>query len=674
MDLSRYSISQREAIESRGNVCVLSSAGSGKTTLLIGRTIHLIKESKIKEENILLITFSRKAADNMESRLKTIIGDNKVNIGTFHSICYGILRAEDKFFSNCSIIKDYHKKKIICDIVVRSLRLLNSDSDVDVPNILRFISIQKANMKYYTCDDRELVFVDEQPFSMDTMRDIYREYELEKRQQGLIDFDDMQYYCIRLLMAKPKILEKYRKLYRYTLVDECQDTSISQIDFLKMLNEENQEMFWVGDPKQSIFSFRGSSPSFIMNFDKMFKNSRIIYMDINYRCSKSIVDLSNRLLSNSEESRHKYYKDAIANSTYEREPEYNVYIDSMEEAEAIGNKIKDMIRCDEELKWNDFAIIMRTNAQTCSLERIFSEMEIPYVIYGSSRSFFELREIQDMLAFLRLGLNKDDNAFERIYCVPPRWLGKAFLIEVKGIAVNNNTNCFDSIKNLDNKTAFKYRGGISSIESIQHNISKMIGRCNVGDILRMIRDITKYDSYISKEIGIEDGGDTKCEKVENLDMLCEQGNGYVDVEKFLSDIDKIISKKEEKQKDRKDYSKINSVQITTSHKSKGLEFKNVFGIGINFGLFPHSKSKDVGEERRLLYVLCTRAEKGLYLSSTLYHNKRNVIPSEFLYDIFDRDMIDEKVKYKRDIMKMGSKSEEKNKEKNKENNKENNKK
>lgn len=645
MDLKKYSKVQIEAIKSRGNVCVLASAGSGKTTLLIGRTEDLT-DSGVNQDNILLITFSRKATDNMTKKLFEAIGENDVNIGTFHSVCYNILKNEDAFFSKAKIMKDYVKKKFICDIVVRSLRILTKDSDVDVPNILNFISIQKANMKYYT--DKDLLFVEEQPFTMEVMREIYREYELDKIRQGYLDFDDMQYYCVRMLKAKPRVLEKYRNQYKYILVDEGQDTNENQIDFLKMLNSHEQ-MFWVGDFRQSIYAFRGSSPKFIMNFEKIFKDAKIIHMKTNYRCSKSIVDISNKLLEKSEEKSHKYYTDAEAHSTYEHEPEFKIYLDGMEEAEQIGTRIQELMAGDKKLQWKDIAIIYRVNAQTCSLERVFSEMGIPYVIYGGARSFFEAKEIQDILAFLKLGMKKDDSAFERIYCVPPRWLGKAFLEEVAQIANTNNTNCFDSIKNLDTKIAYKYRSGIADLENIHRKISQMLGKCNIGDILRTIREMTGYDSYISKEVAGEEGS---CEKVENLEMLCEQASHYVDAEKFLEDIEKIIMAKEEKQQDRKNYDKINSVQLMTGHKSKGLEFKYVFGISINGGLFPHYRARETGEERRLLYVLCTRAEKILHLSSTLLYNRRDTIPSEFLYDIFDKNMIDEKIKKKRDSLKI----------------------
>jgi DNA helicase-2/ATP-dependent DNA helicase PcrA len=654
IDLSKYSDAQIEGIKARGNVCVLASAGSGKSTMLIGRTEHLIKNDKVNDEDILLITFSRSATDNMSSKLMKKIGENNVNIGTFHSICYNMLRKEQSFFATARIMRDYDKKRMIQDIVVKDLGINTKAKEVDVGYILRFIGLQKSHMLYYTANNFIPFITSDVKYNDDEMRKIYELYEKTKIQKKMLDFDDMQYYCVRMLEKKPDILKKYQDKYKYILTDECQDTNANQIHLLQMLNK-NEQMFWVGDMRQAIYGFVGSDPKFISNFDTLFKNAKILHLKTNYRCSKDIVSITNKLLKNSEEGQHKFYKDAIAYNPKHKKPTLTAYLESLNEGEGIGKKIKEIYCRDNNIpvtndvkgnkgvtKWNDFCILTRTNAQICSIERAFMDLDIPYIIHGSVRSFFEYKEVKDMIAFLKLAFNKDNDAFERIYATPPRWLGQVFMDKLIEIGDNENIKYFDAMSGLHKDIIFKYRSGIGDLNNIYETIKPMIGKVSIDKIIRKIREITDYDAYI-----IGDNIDTttdSTEKVDNLNIFCEHAEKYIDMEKFLSDIDKIIQAKDEKTQDKKDYNKIDKVNIMTAHKSKGLEYNYVFGVGIQEGMFPHIKSDlyegGEREERRLLYVLCTRAIKELHLSYNLISRGAPCKYSRFLDDMFTQSEID----------------------------------
>lgn len=646
IDLSRFNPQQKDAItHMEGNCVVLASAGSGKTACIVNRIANMI-ENGIKPERILAITFSRKSADDMKERLAKVYKHaDEMTLNTFHSICYRILKTEDVRYNQAELMRDYFKRKIICDIVVRSLKLLAKDSLVDVGAVLTFISTQKNNNLSYK--DR-LIGTGEMPYSLDIMQEIYMMYELEKIKNNYIDFDDMIMDCVSLLKNKPSIHRKYTEKYKYILVDESQDTNLAQIEFLKLMNGNNNNMFWVGDFRQCIYEFRLSNPKFIMNFYKDWKDARVIQLPLNYRCGRDIIELSNELLKNSPEAQHKYYTPAMSYKGYTNKPEYRIFRTSLDEATFVAEKIKKLKAEKKDVVYKDIAVIMRTNAQSRVFEQVFIENEIPYVVCDSS-SFYEKKEIQDMLNYLKVAVNpKDDIAFEKIYNTPSRYLGNVFLQELKAIAEPKGLGLYEALRVFPKRNEWRYKNGIEQIESAILKINKMVGKASIGDIIIEIRKFIGYDAYVLKE-STNENNDT-CAKVENLDSLCEQGNDYTDVGKFLSDIDRVI-KAQKDEKEQKQHKNKSSVQILTCHRSKGLEFKVVFVVGVNNGLLPHSKSCNIDEERRLLYVAITRAEEYLYISSMLKYNDRYMMPSDFLYDMYDEEVIDSQMEEIRNKVK-----------------------
>lgn len=608
----------------KGNCCVLASAGSGKTSVLTNRIAKLINEYNVKPENILAITFSVKARENMQNRLSWLIGNeiDKVTIETFHALGNKILKeSKYKYFHNK--IKQWQQKQMINNIVVKVLGIESNEKDVSTNDILSFISYQKNNLIDY---NDELIKTTYMPYRIQTMQEIYQKYEETKKNEKLMDFDDMLINTYKLLVSNDKEREKYQNRYKFILIDEFQDTNLAQYEIVRLLGKKYNNVFVVGDALQNIYQWNLANNDYIIDFHKDWIDTTVVPLNINYRSSQDIVEISNKLVRNTKETTHKHYYESIANKPKYKNPEFSYFVSEKDEAENIAIKIIEIKKSGA--KYSDFAILTRTNYQTQAIEQGLYNNGIPYEVIGGTM-FYEHKEIKDMLSYLRLVKDiNNDEAFKQIYNSPNRYLGTVFLNEVNTYAEKYNKSLFNSMLLFPRSSEWRYKKGISELYNIITKIKKR-KKYRVGELIEVIRKDLDYDKYISKE---DNDSNIRNEKIDNLDSLVELANKYDNINTFLDDVDSLLGFTNNSEVEDR-------VKIMTIHKSKGLEFPIVFVAGVNESLLPHAKSGNENEEKRLLYVALTRAEKELYVSSTMFYGNRDMGISKFIYDIFDKEYI-----------------------------------
>jgi len=609
-----------------GNCCVLASSGSGKTSVLTNRIVNLINVHKVKPENILAITFSVKARENMQNRLSKLIGDdvNRITIETYHALGNKLMK-ESKYNYFHNKIKVWQQKQFINNIVVKVLGIENNEKDVNTKDILSFISYQKNNL--IDCND-EILKTNYMPYGINTMREIYQKYESTKKSEKLMDFDDMLINTYKLLSSNDSERERYQNRYRFISVDEHQDSSVAQYEILRLLGKKYNNVFVVGDPLQCIFEWNLANNNYLIDFHKDWIDTTIIPLNTNYRSSQDIVELSNKLVKNTKETTHKYYYESIAHKPKFKSPEFSYFSDEISESEGIANKILEIKKLDSNSKFSDFAILTRTNYQIQAIERGLYKNNIPYEIFGGNL-FYEQKEIKDIISYLRIVKDiNNDEAFKQIYNSPNRYLGAVFLNEVTTYSQKYNKSLFASMLLFPRSNEWRYKKGISEIHDIILNIKRK-KKYKVGDLINIIRKDLDYDKYISKE---DTDSNIRSEKIDNLDILVVLANKYDNIDKFLEDVDNLLGfSKGSDNEDR--------VKVMTCHKSKGMEYPIVFVAGVNEGLLPHAKSGNEAEEKRLFYVAMTRAENQLYISSTMYYGNKEMGISKFIYGIFSKDYI-----------------------------------
>lgn len=595
---------QQEAVNFYTGCCnVLASAGSGKTAVLVNRVVKLIEDYDVDPCKILAITFSKKAKENMIERLKKMIPEyaSYINIETFHSFGYRIIRKFSR--EEFEIIdQDWKKVKIIEEILQQYFKEKEPDGQ-EIADVLKFISVEKNQMK--------------EPDTKDKFGKIYKKYEEYKTLHNMLDFDDMLAKCYQILMSNAKGLAYCQEQYRFILADEMQDTNSIQFAIIALLGSKYHNVFFVGDPLQCIYQWRGSDNQHMLDFDKEWPDAKVVHLNKNYRSSQDIVAAANHFAECIPESKHPHYVESIADKGKFEKPHYMRYKDETMEANAVAAKIQQYV--DAGYEYKDMAILTRTNAQLQNFEAALYRNEIPYTIVDGM-SFLDRREIKIVLSYLRLVADiNDDEAFEYIYNRPNRWLGSAFLQEVKRIARKEKMSLFCAMFKIG-KANWKYRNAVNNIYATIKTIED--GRYHtVADMIKQLREYLNLDSYVSKDLCEDDDS-----RIENLNTLERMASNYADVKRFLSFMMKFSK---EKKNDP------NSVQLMTIHKSKGLEFPIVFVAGVNYGLLPHEKNQHPDEEKRLMYVAMTRAEKILNISSTEQYNGKDADESEFIAFIFD---------------------------------------
>ncbi len=607
---------QLEAVNHTEGPClVLAGAGSGKTRVLTERIIKLIDDG-VSPYNILAITFTNKAAKEMRVRVQNKIGDvaDSIFIGTFHSFGLRILRENYDaigYSSNITILDTDDTKSLI-------KRILKENSfdpaDYDIKHIISRIS----NAKNDGISPLEFskLFLNEHDKVIGL---VYEKYLKLLKENNSVDFDDLLLKPVEIFKKRKDILEKYQERFRYILVDEYQDTNSIQYELCKMLAKKYNNIFVVGDANQSIYSWRNADYRNILNFEKDYKNAHVVLLEENYRSTNTILKAANSVIKNNNEGTKLNLWTSIGDG---EKIEYIRVEDEIKESSFVINKIKELVS--EGYNYSDFAVLYRTNAQSRTVEEAFVRNNIPYNIIGSYY-FYNRKEIKDLIAYLNLIYNTNDSvSLERVINTPKRGIGTKTIDNIRDKANMNDISLFDAI---DSGKELEFKKLILELieDSKTMNLSDLIEDVLVKTGLRREYELDK---------SIE--SDTKVENLNEFKSLAVnfEDNGIYDLSTFLENIMLVSDKGQYTEDD-------NNVNIMTLHSAKGLEFNIVFILGMEEGIFPHSRSfesaKELEEERRLCYVGITRAKKKLYLLSartrTLYGRTSGTIESRFIKEI-----------------------------------------
>lgn len=613
--LSGLNEKQKEAVlTTEGPVMVMAGAGSGKTRVLTRRIAYLINDLGVNPYSILAVTFTNKAAREMKERITDLLGiDTKFMwVSTFHSFCTRLLRVEAKYLggmytSNFQILDDEDTLKIIKKIV----KELNLDDDIK-PNYFKNLISQMKNFPDFKLSD---------PFKERLLESVYNKYQEYLALNNAFDFDDLLLKTVEVIKNNPEILTKYQDKFNYILVDEFQDTNKVQFELISLLAARYQNIFVVGDEDQSIYSFRGALVTNIRRFREVFPLTKLILLEENYRSTKAILDLANKVIKhNSSRVEKNLFTDRVDSI----KPYYFKATNSYEEVIFVLEKIKELL--DKGYSYKDFAILYRANYISRNFEDVFVKNKIPYVIYGGM-SFFSRKEIKDVVAYLRLILNNNDNlSFLRIVNEPKRKIGTTTLEKLAKLASDNNLSLFEAIPLVNNSNLNKF---YELINFLKDNVLNY----ELNDYFDLLVDKTNYLEYLKSN--------EEEERIENLNefksVLNEARDTYEgDNINILASLLQDLSLRTDTDNKNDD----NVVKLMTFHQAKGLEFKVVFMVALEEGIFPSVNAyspSDLEEERRICYVGITRACERLYLSAAnvrlMYGREEYHTPSRFINEM-----------------------------------------
>ncbi len=618
---------QKEAvITTEGPLLVLAGAGSGKTTVLTRRVAHILEKDLAKPWEILAITFTNKAAKEMAERIESLVGEgisSQMWVKTFHSACLMILRRDiDKigYSSNFNIYDTNDQKRLIKDC----LKELNMNEDnYPVKSLLNAISSAKDEMT-----DPEKYARLHPDFRGEKYANVYRLYQKKLKDANAMDFDDLIFKTVELFRDNPDTLSYYQNKFRYILVDEYQDTNNMQYELTSMLAAKHKNICVVGDDDQSIYKFRGANIRNILDFEKQFPNAKNIKLEQNYRSTQNILSAANAVISNNIERKDKRLwtdkgdGDKIIIRTCE---------DQVDEAMYISREIDSLIS--QGYRYSDIAILYRTNAQT----RVFEDnLSCPYRVLSGLR-FYDTKEIKDILAYLRVIYNpNDDINLKRIINVPKRGIGQSTIDKIDALASTVGKSMFEIITDENYASALgrSYKN-LTEFASVINNLKDSIDTLSVTELMERVYADTGYVMSLLAENTPESKG-----RIENLDEFKSKAKeyednvenptfaGFLDNISLVSDVDNYDSEQD-------------AIVLMTLHSAKGLEFPVVFMCGLEQGLFPGYQSMesedDMAEERRLCYVGITRAKTKLYITYALqrimYGKTESKIISDFVSEI-----------------------------------------
>ncbi|MFH1938594.1 MAG: UvrD-helicase domain-containing protein, partial [bacterium] len=618
--LEKLNAKQQEAVKVKeASILVIAGAGSGKTKVLTHRIAYLIFQKKIDPGNILAVTFTNKAAQEMKNRIellsKVISNRNMMKglwMGTFHSICARILRQEID-------ILGYDKNFVIYDkgdqlsMIRRCLGTLDLDNKKYSPNVISSIIDRAKN----NLEDVELFEYNAIGYFKKIVARVYQQYQIDLFENNALDFGDLILLTVKIFRERPEILEHYQNKFRYILVDEYQDINIAQYQLVKLLSNRDHNLFVVGDPDQSIYKFRGADLSNILRFEQDFPHSKVIKLEQNYRSTKVILEGATNLIKHNISRKE---KELWTDKKGGEKIRCFEAASALDEALFVSQEITKLNK-EEGKAFKDFAILYRTNAQSRAFEEIFNKQVIPFKVVGGLR-FYERKEVKDILAYLRfIHDQKDGVSFLRIINNAKLGIGKITLSKIEELARKNNLNFHQALKqglrvikiSADRKEAIKKF--TSLIDELNEKKKEIKGS-------ELLIELTKKINYYEE---LKKEGEFKAQsKIENIKELIlavqefEENNEDKSITAFLeyvaliTDID--LYKGEE-----------DTVTVMTLHSAKGLEFPVVFITGFEEGIFPHSRSlnseEELEEERRLCYVGMTRAKERLYLT---YAWRRNL--------------------------------------------------
>ena len=623
MKLDSLNEMQKKAVvKTDGPLLVLAGAGSGKTKVLTTKIAYLIEQMHINPYNILAITFTNKAAREMKDRITNMLGmlANSIQISTFHSFGLTIVRENAEKLdlkSNFTILDSEDSLTIIKKI----MKDLNINAESVKPKYVKN-QISGAKNELMSPLEYERFAMTEQEKNV---VEIYKVYQKRLLISNLVDFDDLLMMPIMLFRKNPDILERYQERFKYILIDEYQDTNEAQYTLVKMISSKYKNVCVVGDNDQSIYSFRGANYQNILNFEKDYKSAETIMLEENYRSTKNILKVANEVIVNNNKRKDKnlWTENEVGNKV-----KYYRANDEKDEAIYVTKEIQKLI--DDGIPKNEIAVLYRTNAQSRTIEEALLRENIPYKVIGSFY-FYNRKEIKDLICYLKLIHNSyDDNSLLRVINVPKRGIGDKTIQNITEKATEKSICLYDAIesgKELIFKNKLEY-------------IKKEAENCSLTDLIDLILNETGMKEELVKEKTIE--SEIRLENLEEFKSITknfEEKYGIISLDEFLDEISLVADVEEHK-------NDTDVVTLMTIHSAKGLEFDNVFIIGMEEGIFPHFNSfldaNQIEEERRLCYVAITRAKKNLWIINA----KRRMIygkdgcnpPSRFLQEIDTNDL------------------------------------
>ena len=635
MDIDSLNDKQKEALlYNEGPLLILAGAGSGKTKVVTSKIAYLI-ENEVPSWRILAITFTNKAAREMRERVAMLIDEDvsPMWIGTFHAICVRILRKNIEnlgYGSNYNIYDRADQNTIIKE----SYKELNINKEIYNS---RIILSKISSWKNEELTPSEVLDVNKEDIFNFNAGKIYEFYQNKLKENNALDFDDLLIKTVELLREFPDVREFYQNKFKYIFVDEYQDTNSIQYKLIKLFCGKAPNLTVVGDNDQSIYKWRGADISNILNFQKDFPGAKIIKLEQNYRSTQNILDVANSVIKNNpqELSKSLWTKRQGGEKVY-----YKEFSVSNEEEFAVTNKILGLNY--KGYSFEDMAILYRTNAQSRGFEESLSREGINYKIVGGLR-FYDRAEVKDIMAYLKVINNPPDEiALLRIINKPKRGIGDSSIEKIRDYAINNNLSMFEVIKNIENYEDLNVRAK-KNIKSFANLINLLIERkdsLNVGELAELVVDESQYVEDLKNQNTLE-----ARTKISNIDELISNIMSY-DKETSLSDYLSNMSLLTDIDKT----SDAKGVNLMTVHAAKGLEFKIVFLVGMEEGLFPiirQDEDEDIEEERRLCYVAITRAEDLLFISSSktryLYGKMTPKIKSRFINEMQDTiEIVEEK--------------------------------
>lgn len=623
---------QREAVTTtEGYVRIIAGAGTGKTKALTYRYAYLVDELGISTSNILCVTFTNKAAREMSKRIRQMIGDSDTGyICTFHGFCVKLLR-EDIHAINYPqnfVVMDSEDTEEILKTVYENAHIQSRTYTFDMAR--DHISAMKNEMQHiaYLADISNDRLLADYEKASDIPEKVFLGYLYEQKKVYGLDYDDLITIALHILRNDAEKCHKWQERMMYVMVDEFQDVSGNQYALAEILSGYHRNLFIVGDPDQTIYTWRGARIEYILEFDKDHENTQTIFLDTNYRSTPDILAVSNSLI---EKNRNRLPHRLVAVKPSEARPLYVHSRTTGDEAQWVTNEIKRLVEAGA--KYSDIAVLYRSHFVSRSIEEAFIKTKIPYILY-SGTEFYKRKEIKDVLAYLRMVAYADDLSFRRVINEPKRNFGKKRMSMLKSYCETHRCSLYSGLQDLLEEKTVKSTGASAFVDIIE-NFRKTYKEKSLSDLVTELMAATGYEAML-RQAGEQERLDNLAELKQSIDEYEKTSGEENSLEEYLQSIALYTNNDREKDKD--------SVTMMTIHTAKGLEFPYVFVCGVNEGIFP-SKHVDteamLEEERRMAYVACTRAERGLYISDAegLNYDDSFRYPSRFIFNI-DREAID----------------------------------
>lgn len=599
---------QKAVCHETGPMLVLAGPGSGKTTVLLCRISRLLERGLAKPQEILALTFSKAAAEEIKSRFENLNGASGVSFGTFHSIFFRILRS--RYGWNVEQIFQEEERRSI-------LRNSIEAEKWDIPDLEEYISQFFSQLSLMNSELEQPNRFTPVGMPVEEFRKLYRAYEGYKERHEKLDFDDMLTQCYQLLREDVAVREYWQRKYKFILVDEFQDVNQAQFACLQILAEKHQNLFVVGDDDQSIYAFRGARPDFLLHFPTLYPAAKKVTLNTNYRSTERIVNLAERVIGNNEV---RFVKNMKGIGEAGDKVTFFLAEDAAKEAAHIAEKIGRLL--DEGVPLAEIAVIYRTNLQGGAFARELYKRGIPYDLRDNSGNVYEHWVAKDLLAYLLLAENEEsDSALRRILNKPKRYIGKDLLAEAEAMPYTLLRSFFvcPSLKGWQEE----------NLENLRIDLNQIRKRTPY-DALKYIRKVIGYDEYLEEFAAYRR---TSAQVLQEIaDEIMETAKDCADVRSFREQLERLSLQM--KEQSRKKGQKRNGVALMTMHGAKGLEFRAVFLPSLVEGIVPHEKGMDtVAEERRLFYVAMTRASEKLCLSAILQRYEKERKPSRFLAEM-----------------------------------------